>query len=465
MSIDILRSFIKSLGPGIITGSSDDDPSAITTYSQAGAQFGFGMLWLVIMLCPLIIAIQEMCARIGIATGGGLAYAIKKKYSNKVVYPIISLLFIANTINIGADIGAMIASLKLLFPQFPSIIASISFVIAILLLEIVIPYKQYAKILRLFALFLLAYVLTALIVGGNIFQIMKYSLFPHVELNYNFSMMIVAIIGATFSPYLFFWQTSEEAEEEVAQNKIKEISGVNSSNISNNSTNNIKNKKNKKNFTIRKVNDYAIDNVPKATKEEIRLMRMDIVAGMTFVQIISWSIIITTAGSLHNNGITHIQTADQAANALEPLVHSFPFSGAISKTIFAVGIIGIGFLSIPVLAGSCGYVLADLFGWKQGLSKKFFHAKKFYLVITFATGIGLWITMINIDPIQILVYSAVINGIIVSPILVAILKIANDKDILKDKTNGKLSNIVGLIAIIVTILSVLIMLFSKIFRS
>ena len=296
-----------------------------------------------------------------------------------------------------------------------------------------------------------------MIVGGNIFQIINYSVIPHVELNYNFSMMIVAIIGATFSPYLFFWQTSEEAEEEVAQNKIKEISEIN--------RNSIKNKKNRKNFTNRKIKDYEINNVPKATKEEIRLMRMDIVAGMTFVQIISWSIIITTAGSLHNNGMTNIQTADQAANALEPLVHSFPFSGIISKTIFAVGIIGIGFVSIPVLAGSCGYVLADLFEWKQGLSKKFYQAKKFYLVISFATGIGLWITMININPIQILVYSAVINGIISSPILVAIVKLSNDKDILKDKTNGKLSNILGLIAIIVTILAVIIMLLSKIFRS
>ena len=351
----------------------------------------------------------------------------------------------------------MTASLKLLFPQIPAIIASISFVVVILLLEIIIPYKQYAKILRLFALFLLAYVLTALIVGGNIFQIINYSVIPHVELNYNFSMMIVAIIGATFSPYLFFWQTSEEAEEEVAQNKIKEISEIN--------RNSIKNKKNRKNFTNRKIKDYEINNVPKATKEEIRLMRMDIVAGMTFVQIISWSIIITTAGSLHNNGMTNIQTADQAANALEPLVHSFPFSGIISKTIFAVGIIGIGFVSIPVLAGSCGYVLADLFEWKQGLSKKFHQAKEFYLVISFATGIGLWITMININPIQILVYSAVINGIISSPILVAIVKLSNDKDILKDKTNGKLSNILGLIAIIVTILAVIIMLLSKIFRS
>ncbi|MDQ6723313.1 MAG: divalent metal cation transporter, partial [Thermoproteota archaeon] len=186
--------------------------------------------------------------------------------------------------------------------------------------------------------------------------------------------------------------------------------------------------------------------------------------GITFVQIISWSIMITTAGSLHLNGITHIQTADQAAKALEPMVQSFPFAGTVSKIIFAIGIIGIGFLSIPVLAGSCGYVLADVFEWKQGLSKKFNQAKSFYLVISFATVIGLWITLINIDPIQILVYSAVINGIISGPIIISIIKIANDKKMLKDKINGKLSNILGLISVIITILPVVIMFFTKIFK-
>ncbi len=439
----------------MITGSSDDDPSGIAIYSQAGAQFGFGLLWLVVILCPLLIATQEMCARIGIVTGSGLASVIKRKYSNKVVYSVTGLLLVANTINIGADIGAMTASLRLLFPQIPVMMASMSFVVAILLLEIIITYKQYAKILRLFALFLLVYVIIATIVGGNLYQILHSSLIPHVELNYDFAMMIVGIIGATFSPYLFFWQTSQEAEEEVAKNKINEISEINKSN---------KNKKHNNDSTYKNVKDHDINNIPKVTKKEIKLMRMDIAAGMTFVQIISWSIIVTTAGSLHANGITHIQTADQAAKALEPLVQSFPFSGEISKTIFAIGVIGIGFLSIPVLAGSCGYVLADVYGLKQGLSKKFHQAKAFYLIISFATGIGLWITMMDLDPIQILVYSAVINGIMSSPILIAILKISNDRSILKDRTNGKLSNILGLISIIVTILAVGVMFFSKIFR-
>ena len=443
------------MGPGIITGSSDDDPSGIATYSEAGAQFGFGLLWMAVLLHPLLIAIQEMCARIGLVTGGGLASAIKRKYSKKIVYPIASLLLIANIINIGADIGAMADSLRLIFPQIPAIIAAVSFAAAILILEIIITYRKYVKILRFLALFLVVYIITATIVGGNINQIIYSSIVPHIELKYEYAMMIVAIIGATFSPYLFFWQTSEEAEEDVAQNKIKEIGGIHDS---------VKSKKNKNDINYSKVKDKDYTNIPKISRKEIKSMRIDITVGITFVQIISWSIMITTAGSLHLNGITHIQTADQAAKALEPLVKSFPFAGTVSKIIFAIGIIGIGFLSIPVLAGSCGYVLADVFGWKQGLSKKFNQAKSFYLVISFATVIGLWITLINIDPIQILVYSAVINGIISGPIIISIIKIANDKKMLKDKINGKLSNILGLISVIITILPVVIMFFSKIFK-
>lgn len=443
------------MGPGIITGSSDDDPSGIATYSEAGAQFGFGLLWMAVLLHPLLIAIQEMCARIGLVTGGGLASAIKRKYSKKIVYPIASLLLIANMINIGADIGAMADSLRLIFPQIPAIIAAVSFAAAILILEIIITYRKYVKILRFLALFLVVYIITATIVGGNINQIIYSSIVPHIELKYEYAMMIVAIIGATFSPYLFFWQTSEEAEEDVAQKKIKEIGRI---------YNSVKSKKNKNDINYSKVKNKDNTSLPKISRKEIKSMRIDITVGITFVQIISWSIMITTAGSLHLNGITHIQTADQAAKALEPLVQSFPFAGIVSKTIFAIGIIGIGFLSIPVLAGSCGYVLADVFGWKQGLSKKFNQAKSFYLVISFATVIGLWITLINIDPIQILVYSAVINGIISGPIIISIIKIANDKKMLKDKINGKLSNILGLISVIITILPVVIMFFSKIFK-
>ncbi|MDQ6723484.1 MAG: divalent metal cation transporter, partial [Thermoproteota archaeon] len=268
MWYDILRSFFKTLGPGIITGSSDDDPSGIATYSQAGAQFGFGLLWMTVLLYPLIIAIQEMCARIGLVTGGGLASAIKRKYPRKIVYPIASLLLIANIINIGADIGAMAASLRLIFPQIPVIVAAVSFTITTIFLEIFITYRKYVKILRFLALSLLVYIVTAIIVGGNINQIIYSSIVPHIELKYEYAMLIVAIIGATFSPYLFFWQTSEEAEEDVAQNKIKEIGEI---------YNNSKSKKNTNNTNNSKVkdNDSHNNKIPKISRKEIRSMRID----------------------------------------------------------------------------------------------------------------------------------------------------------------------------------------------
>ena len=208
-----LKQLLKSLGPGVITGASDDDPSGIATFSQAGAKFGFGMLWLVLFQYPIMTVIQEMCARIGLVTAGGLAAVIKKKYSKKVVFPIASLLFIANTINIGADIGAMSASIRLIFPQIPIILATISFAAFILTAEILIPYKKYVKILKYLTLSLFAYVITAIIVGGNWNQIIVATIVPHIEFTPEFAMMFVAIFGTSISPYLFFWQASEEAEE------------------------------------------------------------------------------------------------------------------------------------------------------------------------------------------------------------------------------------------------------------
>jgi Mn2+/Fe2+ NRAMP family transporter len=241
-------------------------------------------------------------------------------------------------------------------------------------------------------------------------------------------MMFVAIFETSISPYLFFWQASEEAEEDVAKHKIKEISSENNHNKE-----------------------------PKIAKKEVKLMRFDIAIGIAFSHFIMWAIMLTSAGSLYSNGVTDIQSADQAAKALEPLVKSFPNAGQISKAVFALGIIGTGLLAVPVLAGSAGYALADGFGWKQGLGEKFKNAKAFYVVIALSTLAGLSINLINIDPIQALVYAAVINGIVAVPILIAIIKIANDKKILHGKTNGKISNVVGIITILVMSISVVIM--------
>jgi NRAMP (natural resistance-associated macrophage protein)-like metal ion transporter len=425
-----LRLLLKSLGPGLITGASDDDPSGIATFSQAGARFGFGMLWLVIFQYPLMTAIQEMCARIGLITGSGLAAIIKKKYSRKVVFPLIGLLFVANTINIGADIGAMSASVRLIFPHIPFIVTTISFAAFILLAQILIPYKKYAKILKYLTLSLLAYVVTAIIVGGNWNNILVASVLPHVEFTPEYAMMFVAIFGTSISPYLFFWQASEEAEEDVDKHKIKEI--ITDRNSSQNSK-------------------------PKVAQSEVKLMRVDIAAGIGFSHFIMWAIMLTTAGSLYENGVTDIKSADQAAKALEPLVKSFPNAGQISEVVFAVGIIGTGLLAVPVLAGSAGYALADGFGWKEGLGKKFKDARAFYLVIAVSVVAGLSINFIGIDPIQALIYAAVINGVVAVPILIALMKIANDKKILHDRTNGKLSNILGLITVLIMGVGVVIM--------
>src|SRR5215212_3234324 len=391
-----LKQLLKSLGPGVITGASDDDPSGIATFSQAGAKFGFGMLWLVLFQYPLMTVIQEMCARIGLVTAGGLAAVVKKKYSKKVVFPIAGLLFIANTINIGADIGAMSASVRLIFPQIPFIVATISFAAFVLTTEILVPYKKYVKILKYLTLSLFAYVITAIIVGGNWKQIVVATIIPHIEFTPEFATMFVAIFGTSISPYLFFWQASEESEEDVA-------------------------------------------------------------IGIAFSHFIMWTIILTTAGSLYANGITDIQTAEQAAKSLEPLVKAFPNAGQMSEVIFALGIIGTGLLAVPVLAGSAGYALADGFGWKQGLYKKFKNAKAFYLTIAAATLIGLCINFINIDPIKALVYAAVINGVVAVPILIAIMNIANDKKILQSRTNGTISNVIGWTTIVIMGVSVIIM--------
>jgi NRAMP (natural resistance-associated macrophage protein)-like metal ion transporter len=420
------KNALRFLGPGLITGASDDDPSGIATYSQAGAGFGLGMLWLAIFQYPLITVIQEMCARIGLATGDGIAGIMRRKYSKKVLFPLVSLLLVANTINIGADIGTMAASVRLVFPQIPIIVITISFAASILAAEILVPYEKYVRILKYLTLSLFTYVATALIVGGNAVQIFLSSVIPHVEFTKEYAMMFVAIFGTTISPYLFFWQASEESEEDVAKHKIKEIG----------------------------------HGRPKISRKEVKIMRMDVAVGMAFSIMIMSSIIVTTAGSLHAKGVTDISSAEEAAKALQPLVKTFPYSGEIAEVIFALGIIGTGLLTIPVLAGSSAYAISDTLSWKQGLGKKFKQAKPFYLVIAVSTLIGLGINFMNIDPIKALIYTAVINGITAVPILFAILKIANDKKILEDKTNGPVSNLLGWLTFMIMGISVIILFFT-----
>jgi Mn2+/Fe2+ NRAMP family transporter len=420
-----ISQLLKALGPGVITGAADDDPSGIATYSQAGAKFGLGMLWMTLFLLPTMIAIQEMCARIGLLSGNGLAALIKKKYSTKIVYPISSLLLIANTINIGADLGAMSASVRIIFPDVPLVVTSVLFSAFIIIAEIFIPYHKYVRVLKYLVLSLFAYVITAVIVGGNINQII-FTIIPSISFSSDYAIMFVAVIGTTISPYLLFWQTSEEAEEDVAKHKIKEIG----------------------------------KGKPKVSPKEIMLMKEDIGIGMFFSQFIMWSIIITSAGSLYFAGITDIQTADQAASSLEPLVKSFPNSGQIAKVIFAFGIIGTGLLAIPVLSASSAFALSDTFGWKEGLEKKFSQAKSFYSVIIASTLIGVWITFSHISPIQALILAAVINAVVTVPILFIVMRLANDRKILEDKINSRISNIIGWLTFAIMTVSVIVMFLS-----
>lgn len=417
---------LKSLGPGVITGASDDDPSGIATYSQAGAKFGLGMLWMALYLLPMIIVIQEMCARIGLLSGNGLAALIKNKYSTNIVYPISTLLIIANTINIGADLGAMSASIKILLPQVPVVVTSLLFSGIIIASEIMIPYDKYVTVLKYLVLSLFAYVITAIIVGGNAIEIFLATIIPQISFTTDFAVMFVAVIGTTISPYLLFWQTSEEAEEDVSRHKIKEIGAGR----------------------------------PNVTRKEIKLMKKDIWIGLFFSLFIMWSIIVTSAGSLYTNGVNDVQTADQAALALEPLVKTFPQAGEIAKVIFALGIIGTGLLAIPVLAASSAFAVCDTFGWKEGLEKKFRQAKSFYLIIVASTLIGVCITFSNINPIQALILAAVINAVVTVPILFLVMRIANDKKILKDRINGRYSNIVGWTTFAIMTIAVVIMAFS-----
>jgi NRAMP (natural resistance-associated macrophage protein)-like metal ion transporter len=420
-----ISQLLKALGPGVITGAADDDPSGIATYSQAGAKFGLGMLWMTLFLLPTMVVIQEMCARIGLLSGNGLAALIKKKYSTKIVYPISSLLLVANTINIGADLGAMSASVRIIFPDVPLVVTSVLFSAFIIIAEIFIPYHKYVRVLKYFILSLFAYVITAVIVGGNISQIF-FTIIPSISFSSDYAIMFVAVIGTTISPYLLFWQTSEEAEEDVAKHRIKEIG----------------------------------EGKPKVSPREIMTMKEDIGIGMFFSQFIMWSIIITSAGSLYFAGITDIQTADQAASSLEPLVKSFPNSGQIAKVIFAFGIVGTGLLAIPVLSASSAFALSDTFGWKEGLEKKFSQAKSFYSVIIASTLIGVWITVSHVNPIQALILAAVINAVVTVPILFIVMRLANDRKILEDKINGRFSNIIGWLTFAIMTVSVIVMFLS-----
>lgn len=386
---------LRILGPGVITGAADDDPSGIATYSQAGAQFGFQMPWTMLLTFPLMVSVQEAVMRIGAVTGKGLAAVVRENYSRKVLYPIVLLVVLANTLNIGADIGAMAASAQLLLPSIPFAILAVGFAVVILLLEVLVSYRMYVRILKWLAIALFAYIITAFLVNVPWLEALQATIIPQFQFNQDFIFMIVAIFGTTISPYLFFWQTSNVVEDEIAEHRLPQKGGI-----------------------------------PRLSRSYLRRLRVDTIVGMLFSNVTAWFIIVVAAVVLHQGGITNIVTAADAAAALEPLVNSFPNAGFLAQLIFAIGVIGIGLMSIPVLAGSSAYAISETFSWREGLFRKFKQARAFYLVIIIGTLVGLLFNFIGLDPIKALIMTAVFNGIVAVPLIFLILRISGRKEVM-----------------------------------
>ena len=385
------------LGPGLTTGASDDDPSGIATYSQAGAQYGFGLLWLSAFTFPLMAVIQEMCARIGLVTGRGLAGNIRVHFGKKVLYISTLCLFAANTFNIGADIGAMANAVQLLAPHFDFTLLVVGLTVAILLLQIFTPYVRYARYLKWLALVLFAYILSAILAHPDWHTVLKNSFVPHITFGKTQLLLVCAILGTTITPYLFFWQTSQEIEEEIAagQTTLKSRAG----------------------------------SEPAAMKR----MRIDVWSGMFLSNIVMFFIIAACASVLFKHGITNITTAAQAAQALKP------FAGNATFWLFAIGIMGMGLLAIPVMAAASAYAISESIGKRQGLNTKLKQGSAFYGVIIISMLVGLGLNFIGLNPIKALIYSAVLNGMVAPIILVLILLLARDKHVMGEWKNGKIA--------------------------
>jgi NRAMP (natural resistance-associated macrophage protein)-like metal ion transporter len=392
----------QSLGPGLTTGAADDDPSGIATYSQTGAAFGFNLLWLSLFTFPLMAIVQEMCARIGLVTGRGLASNIKKHFNKKILIISALLLFAANVFNIGADLGAMAASTKLLFPNINFALLVFFFTGLSLSLQIFLSYKTYSNFLKWLTLILGTYILCAISLNIDWKEIAKFALIPHINFAKEQIFLITAVLGTTVSPYLFFWQTSQEVEEEILEGKntIAKRQGSN----------------------------------PK----EIKKMRADVWTGMFFSNLIMFFIILTCGATLFKAGITNIKTAADAALALKPL------AGNNAYFFFCAGIIGTGLLAVPVLAGGASYAFAETFGWKEGLYYKLKQASAFYGIIIFAMVLGLILNFVGLDPIRALIYSAMLNGLLAPLILIFIVKLSSSEKVMGAQyKNGKISAFLG----------------------
>jgi len=396
------RDYWNMLGPGLTTGASDDDPSGIATYSQTGAQFGFKFLWLAPLTFPLMAVVQEMCARIGLVTGRGLAGNIRIHFSKRVLQVCTLLLFTANTFNIGADLGAMAKGIQLLNPRLNFGLVVVGFAALSLLLQIFTPYVRYAKYLKWLAMVLLAYVFSALLAHLNWGNVLHQAVVPHLSFNKEELLLVAAILGTTISPYLFFWQTSQEVEEQILQGKT----------------------------TVRQRGAAT-------SKEDIRSMRIDVWSGMLLSNLVMFFIIAACGGILFSHGITNIQTTAQAAEALRP------FAGNATYFLFSIGIIGTGMLAIPVLAGSSSYAFAESLRWKEGLYRNLKQAYAFYGIIIISMMVGLGINFIGLDPIKALIYAAVGNAVVAPIVLALIVLISSNKKVMGHWVNKRYVTIIG----------------------
>ncbi|HVB19838.1 MAG TPA: divalent metal cation transporter [Candidatus Paceibacterota bacterium] len=407
----LAEEYWDTLGPGLTTGAADDDPSGIATYSQAGATYGLQLIWTTLFTYPFMAVVQEMCARIGIVSGQGLAANIRRHYSAGALYVVTGLLFFANTLNIAADLGAMAAGTRLLLPKLGIELLIIVFALVSLLLQIFTTYARYAKYLKYLALALLSYVAVALSVGLDWGDVFRHALIPSMTFSRDQIFLVCGILGTTISPYLFFWQTSQEVEERILKGET----------------------------TVEERRE-------KVNAHTMRRMRTDVWSGMFFSNLITFFIFAACAGTLYAHGITNIVTADQAALALRPF-------GEFAFFLFALGIVGTGLLAVPVLAGSTAYAISESFGWKYGLYRKLNQAYAFYGVIIISMLIGIAANFVHLDPIRALIYAAVANGVIAPVILFFVVRLSGDKKLMGEHANRTFTALIGWVTIVVMAVS------------
>ena len=410
------RRFFRDLGPGLITGAADDDPSGIATYSSAGASFGFGLLWTALLTIPLMSAVQLMCARIGLVSGRGLASVLRRHYSARLLWFACLLLLVANVVNIAADLGGMAEAVELL-SGLPSLWLIMPVTATVLCLLIFASYRVIVRIFKWLTLVLFAYVGAGLLAHPNWAQVLESTFLPRISFDRSYLMTLVAVLGTTISPYLFFWQAAHEVEEQKALGR-------------------------------------EVGPPRETVREKLRKARTDVVVGMSISNVIAYFIILTTGATLHAAGQRDIQTAGQAAQALRPI------AGALAEELFCLGLLGAGFLGVPILAGSAAYAVAEAGAWRRGIDRRPRIAKKFYAVIAVAMVGGMVIDYAGVNAIQMLFWAAVVNGVLAPPLIAIILLVSNNRSVMGEHTNGGVLNFLGITTALVMSAAAIAMFFA-----